>query len=404
MRIVVITPFLDRRHGTERCVVEQLERIALQQQDVEIHLYAQRVEDMHGVVQYGKASSPSGIRWHQVRSLRGPHLLDFLWWLTANHAQRLWDSRVNDLNSDLVYSPGINARDADAITVHIVFHELYAQVRSQLSFRAAPIASWPRLIHRLLYYQVIMALERRIYPHVPALAAVSERVAAQLAKHFQRSDAVVIRNGVDAMRFSPAIRRARREAARAELSLSPNDFVPLLIGNDWRNKGLRPLLFALSSCRDVPFKLLVVGTDEQTPYQALMQSPELTERVRFLAPSPDVMQFFAAADAYVGPSLEDAYGLPVLEAMASGLPVIASSRAGVSEIIEHGKSGLVLRNPEDSQELAQTLRTLYGDPELRQRMGDMAALTAQENSWEHNASKTWEFLQRAAAARRESSM
>ena len=377
-------------------MIEQLERIVLQQQDVEIHLYAQRVEDVQGVVRYGRASSSSRILWHRVRSLPGPHLLDFLWWLAVNHTQRLWDSRVSDSRSDLVYSPGINALDADAITVHIVFHELYAQVRRQLSFRATPIASWPRLIHRLLYYHLIMALERRIYPRVPALAAVSGRVAAQLVKYFQRRDAVVIRNGVDATRFSPTIRQARREAARAGLSLSPNDFALLLIGNDWSNKGLRPLLLALSNCGDLPFKLLVVGTDEQTPYQALMQSPELTGRVCFLAPSPDVMQFFAAADAYVGPSLEDAYGLPVLEAMASGLPVIASSRAGVSEIIEHGKSGLVLRSPEDSQELSRTLRTLYGDPELRQRMGEMAALTAQENSWEHNASKTWEFLQRAA--------
>jgi glycosyltransferase involved in cell wall biosynthesis len=65
----------------------------------------------------------------------------------------------------------------------------------------------------------------------------------------------------------------------------------------------------------------------------------------FLPPSPNVLQFYAAADAYVGPSLEDAYGLPVLEAMACGLPVLASSRAGVSEIIDHEINGIILRDP-----------------------------------------------------------
>jgi glycosyltransferase involved in cell wall biosynthesis len=396
LRLAVVSPFLDRRHGTERCIVEQLERIG-SQPGVEIHAYCQRVDDLNGVVPYAGASAASRIFWHKVPEIRGPHLLEYLWWFIANRWQRWWDSRIKRLRYDLLYSPGINALDADAITVHIVFREFYERVRSQLSFRAAPAGSWPSLLHRLLYYRLIIALERRVYRRVPALAAVSASVASQIAKYFQRSDVAVIRNGVDTVRFSPSLRLARRAAARDQFALSTGDFVLLFIGNDWRKKGLRTLLQALSSSAWVPFKLLVIGTDAQKPYQTLARSPEMAGRVRFLGPSPDVLQFYAAADAYVGPSLEDAYGLPVVEAMACGLPVIASSRAGASEIIEHLKNGLVLQDPEDPEELAELLRSMYSDAALRERLGDAAFKTAQRYSWDDNAAATWEWLQKAAA-------
>jgi UDP-glucose:(heptosyl)LPS alpha-1,3-glucosyltransferase len=84
---------------------------------------------------------------------------------------------------------------------------------------------------------------------------------------------------------------------------------------------------------ETPIQLLVVGKDDPGG-----QLP-LDGRVRFLAPSADVLSFYAAADAYVAPSLEDAFGLPILEAMACGLPVIASVQAGASENALDGTTG-----------------------------------------------------------------
>jgi glycosyltransferase involved in cell wall biosynthesis len=112
------------------------------------------------------------------------------------------------------------------------------------------------------------------------------------------------------------------------------------------------------------------------------------------------MQFYAAADTYVAPSLEDAYGLPILEAMACGLPVIASSRAGASEIIRDGEDGLVLRDPEDAQELVALLRKVYSDVSLRMKIAEQAARTAAEHTWDRNATATWEFLNAALARKR----
>jgi glycosyltransferase involved in cell wall biosynthesis len=396
LRLAVVSPFLDRRHGTERCIVEQLERIS-ERSGVEIHLYSQRVEDLAGVVRYPNASTSARILWHKVPAIGGPHLFAYLWWFFANQAQRWWDLQIRGQKLDLLYSPGINALDADAIAVHIVFHELYLQVRAQLRFRNASLGSWPLLFHRKLYYRLMMALERRIYRRTPSsLTGVSGLVASRLAKHFERTDVVVIRNGVDTRRFSPELRLARRTSVRGQFSISPGDFCILLIGNDWKTKGLDTLLSALALCRELPLKLLVVGTDDRDAYEPLIRACGIADRVRFLDPSPDVLRFYAAADVYVGPSLEDAYGLPILEAMACGMPVIASPRAGVSEIITNGKDGMILRQAQDSQELAGMLRIFHADPELCRQLGVEARKTAQQQTWDRNAEEVWKFLLEAA--------
>jgi glycosyltransferase involved in cell wall biosynthesis len=108
------------------------------------------------------------------------------------------------------------------------------------------------------------------------------------------------------------------------------------------------------------------------------------------------MQFYAATDAYVGPSLEDAYGLPIIEAMACGLPVIASSRAGAHEIITDGSDGIILRDPQNAEELAAALRALITDPLLCRQLGEHAAHTAQNHTWDRNAQATWQWLNEVA--------
>jgi UDP-glucose:(heptosyl)LPS alpha-1,3-glucosyltransferase len=106
--------------------------------------------------------------------------------------------------------------------------------------------------------------------------------------------------------------------------------------------------------------------------------------VHFLPSRSDVEFYYAAADAYAGPSLEDAFALPIAEAMACGLPVIVSARAGASEIITNGVDGLILEDPTDSSALAAMIRRLYEDRDLRAVMGERAAETAQQYTWERN--------------------
>lgn len=373
-RIVVVSPFLDKRHGTERCVAEQVERLA---HDYEVHVYSNRVED----------SDLGRIVWHRVPALPGPHLFAYGWWFLANHFCRWWDRQFRGVKPALVYSPGINCLDADLVSVHVVFGEFVRQATENLCVGGRALSFWPRRIHRRLYYRLIQALEGRVYTRPGlALACVSRQVAEEISRHYHREQGVhVIHNAVDSQVFNPVIRMARREAARRELRLSNQETVLLLVGNDWKSKGLPCVLEAMGQLRHLALTLLVVGRDDRAPYTSFLRKRELDRQVRFAEPSSDIMKFYAASDVYVGPSLHDSFALPPLEAMACGLPVITSSRNGGAEIIRSGTDGFVLEDPEDIGQLAGLISCLHNDQDLRQRLGENAAQTARRHTWERNA-------------------
>ncbi len=198
---------------------------------------------------------------------------------------------------------------------------------------------------------------------------------------------------------SPAIRccRRRRSSSRATLRIDDEEFVILLIGNDWKKKGLPCLLAAAARLADCRLQILVVGQDTLPPYQDMIHSLGLDGRVTFLPLRSDVEFYYAAADVYAGPSLEDAFALPPAEAMACGLPTITTRMAGASEIITRGEDGLILEDPTDAQTLSEWLQRLSKDPDWRNRMGEAASRTAAKYTWARNASEMRVVFDRAIA-------
>lgn len=319
-------------------------------------------------------------------------MLQFLFWLFANAFCRWWDRATHGLHSDLVLSPGINCLDADVVLVHALFHRLRELSAGQADQPA--MSGLFRRLHRRAYYSLLTWLERRTYanPKV-SLAAVSQRTAALLNHYFGQPNVRVIPNGVDCAQFSPAKRLILRSEARSRRRCRESDFVLLLIGNDWRNKGLSTILAAMAACPEIPLQLLVAGQDATIPY--FMREANLLgigNQCRWEISSVDVISLYASADAYVSPSYEDSFGLPVLEAMACGLPVITSVFAGVSQIITNSVDGFALKDPGDTATLAGHLKNLQGDPDLRLRIGENASRTAQTYTWDRHAAAVYELL------------
>jgi glycosyltransferase involved in cell wall biosynthesis len=391
LRLAVVSPFVDRRHGTERALAELLERLA-RREHCEIHLYAQRVADL-AIAQRGVArSQDSGaIIWHKVPAIPGPHLLQFLAWLLLNWICRAWDRTVHGLRLDLVVSPGINCLDADVVIVHALFHRLRQLAREEHADSTEP--GFLRGLHRRAYYALLTGMERRVYADQKvALAAVSQRTATLLNDYFHRQDVRVIPNGVDTIQFSPSARLALRAEARRRRAINEADFVLLLIGNDWRIKGLETVLRAMSTLRELPIRLIAAGEDSSGSFRETALSLGISHRCRFEPSRDDVLDFYAAADLYVSPSQEDSFGLPVAEAMACGLPAIVSIFAGVSSLLHDGVDSLILRDPHDAKTLATMIRTLYQKAEWRSHMGQAAAKASLEWTWDRHAADVWELL------------
>ena len=154
----------------------------------------------------------------------------------------------------------------------------------------------------------------------------------------------VIYNGVDSSRYSPDNDAHYRDEVRDRLSLAPGVQVVLFLGGDWPRKGLAQAIEALSLLAGSGAMLLVVGPGNMVSYRNLAKRFSIEDRVIFTGPTREAWKYYAASDVYLLPSLYEPFGLSILEAMASGLAVLASRDCGAAEFIHEGVDGLLIQN------------------------------------------------------------
>jgi glycosyltransferase involved in cell wall biosynthesis len=177
-----------------------------------------------------------------------------------------------------------------------------------------------------------------------------------------------------------AAARARREASReqlaAEFGLDPA--VPWLVAVAMMRPGdklasYRLLAASLARLRERPWQLVLVGDGSARPAVADALAP-FAERIVWrgtLAP-PALADALAAADLFVWPAINEAYGMALLEAQAAGLPVLAGASGGVPDLIADGVTGRLVP-PHDAAAFAAALADLLGDPAACRRLGAAAA-------------------------------
>lgn len=229
-------------------------------------------------------------------------------------------------------------------------------------------------------HRVLLALDRRVFEGgARVLVANSRQVADEIRRHYRPSAPIeLIRTGVDLEAFHPERRRALRPAARQRFGLG-DETAFLFMGSGFRRKGLGPLLVALTGIQG-PFRLLVAGAGRVGPYRRLAAALGVGERVRFLGVLDDPLPAYAAADAFVLPSLYDPAANTCLEAMAVGLPVVTTRANGAAELIDSGRSGWIVEDPTDFQRQAVCLATLLST-ERRTTMGERARAAAEAFPW-----------------------
>jgi len=216
---------------------------------------------------------------------------------------------------------------------------------------------------RPAYHRVVLALERRVFARTPRIVAISRAGAGEIARLYgvppARLD--VVYNGVDLRRFHPDNRAAHRAAARAEAGVPAGAFTLLFVGGGFARKGLAVALEALARLDDAEGRLVVLGRDDPATWRARAQRLGVAARVAWLGARPDVERWYAAADALVLPTRYEPFGNVHLEALASGLPVVTSARAGGAEALTAACGAAV--DPTDAAAVAEAIQRLHGaDP------------------------------------------
>jgi len=185
----------------------------------------------------------------------------------------------------------------------------------------------------------------------------------------------VLGNGIDLARFDPSrISAAAVGRMRSEMGVTENDFVVGAVGRLVREKGYLELFEAMRRTRSIApdLKLVVVGPSD--PDKADAMSAEEIDRARresgvvFLGHRDDVDQLYAAMDAYVLASHREGFPRSAMEAAAMGLPIVATDIRGCRQVVDHGRSGLLVPLG-DAQRLAEALVLLARDVPRRESMG-----------------------------------
>ena len=230
------------------------------------------------------------------------------------------------------------------------------------------------------YHNYKLRMEDELYkrPDLKAVICNSEMVKQELLDTYDiaKDKIHVIYNAVDLDFFNPAVKQTLGGQTRQHLGLSEKEKIFLFVGSGFERKGLGQLIPAFA---ELPgdCHLVVVGKDNHAShYIRLAKSCGMRERIHFTGMQPDIRRFYAAADAFVLPTLYDAFANTVLEAMACGLPVLTGNKCGAVDIIENGKNGFVC-DPVDKTALAECLKRLQSD-ELRLSMGTAGRKTVEK--------------------------
>lgn len=218
-----------------------------------------------------------------------------------------------------------------------------------------------RAAYRLLY--------RRASRLAGALVAVSTDVEASLrARLGVDAPVVTIPNGVDVDRYVAA---EPSSDLRQQLAMRDDELLVVCVAKLHEQKGHRHLIGALGRMAgaggSVRVALLGDGPLRRDLEKAAAEAGH-AGRVHFLGNRADIPAVLAAADAFVLPSLWEGLPMALLEAMAAGLPVVATSVSGTRQVVEDGRTG-VLVPPGDEAALATALSRVAGDAELRRRLG-----------------------------------
>jgi len=255
-----------------------------------------------------------------------------------------------------------------------------------------------------LEHYVTLWIQRRQYlsPRVKKIIAISEMIKRHITEHYEGlvEKVVVVFNSVDLDRFHPRNRDSYRMQKRASLAVSPDTLLLLFVGNNYRLKGLEPLMEAMGLLRkrfpNQPFCLLVAGRGQVDRYRRKARRSGVSDLVRFLGSVRDIEQYYAASDIYVHPTFYDSCALTVLEALASGLPVVTTRFAGAAEAIVSDEGGKVVRDPANVEELAEAIG-YYVDETRRNTARTVTRQWMEQYSPSYNVGKILEVYYEVAS-------
>jgi UDP-glucose:(heptosyl)LPS alpha-1,3-glucosyltransferase len=351
-RIRIATGILNlskTKGGAERSLADLCTSLA--KEGHEVHVYAEQWDE-----------EDPRISFHRVKTIPFPKSLRFLSF--AIRATR----EIEKEHYDLSLGVG-NTLKADVLQPRGGVH--WAWFWRSLRAYDHPISWTIKFLGRILspkqwvngWIEDAPYRERKL----PKIIAISDMVKQDMVHWYKiPEDRIAVEyTRVDMERFHPRNHQYREEIRRKHGI--GDECVILFVSNNYRMKGLGHLIRALAKNKREgcpPFRLLVLGRDRKGPYLRLSKKLGVSEEVVFAGSTGEPEKYFGAADLLVHPTFYDACSRTVLEAMASGLPVITTTSNGAGGMLTDGEEGFVIEDPRRIETLSERIG-FFWDEEKR---------------------------------------
>jgi UDP-glucose:(heptosyl)LPS alpha-1,3-glucosyltransferase len=363
LRIAVLARiFSTSAGGAERYCASLVKNLSSQH---EIHVFAQDIRTQYPQVVFHQVP----LFFRRPRWLNQIAFATYTWWQTRK-------------GFDVVHSHE-NTWHGDVQTIHVLpFSYLWFVNRHGLGLflKTLQLITSPRL----LTYWVLEKLRMR---HQPGrfLVAVSEPVKAVLNQDLKHKleHICVISPGVERTHVHSS---SEKMQARLDLGLPMHGKCLLWIGNNAIKKGLPTLLDALAQLPNDFFLVIVGSAVPENKWRSQVTALGLDDRIFFKGVLDDMTLAYTAADLLVHPTLEDTFGMVVLEAMSHAVPAIVSSElyCGISAELTHLNNAWILQDPIDAKALEKAIEKSL-DSNTHEAMSQQAIAWAGTQDWQHLA-------------------
>jgi len=381
LKIAFIAADVHHKKGPASVTASLIERLC---EDHQISVFAHTI----GGIDVNK------IKYYKVPAIRRRSLLGHLTFLASSTILLAFLSLLKKRDFDIIHSVDYLFY-ADVITSHFCEREGIRLERANI-IEIPHGSAWQKLkaIDHKIYRSLQVFLEGREFGRniSKMRIVVSQRMKDEFVRYYGNASEsiIVIPNGVDPEKFTPANRSLYRDKVRQRHGIARNDVVLMFAGGDWERKGVPQIIEALPLFVRPEVKLFIVGRGDEKFYGELAEQKQVREIITFVSGNANILEYYSASDVLVFPTMYEPFGLVIIEAMASGLPVITSRLAGASDFMNDGVDSLLLNDPSDINDLAAKIGLLLSNAELRKTMGEQARKTAENLSWEQVAGATLE--------------
>ena len=236
-----------------------------------------------------------------------------------------------------------------------------------------------------LYYK----LADKILSDADVIITPSEHYANEDLLRKYKEKVNVISNGINIRDFDI---KYSKDECRDKIGLSANEEVMLFVGNLESRKGLDILIKAMhkivKNTQDTKLVLIGIGS-MKNGLKSLAEKLGIIEHIKFagFVDESEKVSYYKSADIFVLPSLYEVFGIVNLEAMACGVPIVASNVGGIPDVVKDGENGLLVP-PSNSEALADAIIYLLENEDVREKMGNNGREKIKDYSWGRIANET----------------